>query len=291
MCVAVVVETKKGPTPWELMQMEEDNPHGGGIAWSVGDLVRYRKGLTWKQIRAALPNLPRPVLLHFRWATHGGRARYLSHPFPLGSRAITSRKLNSAAKSVLIHNGVWSEYAAFAPNDLDLDKWSDTAVAAYVAGTWGEEILDHVDWATAVGHAAGGGRMDVTLRGRWYEHEGNRYSNLTWQYPSRVSIRDYLSSRGYYSSRDEAYRAPTYSYPATYPTQPSITAYPREPRWRPDGKLLDAGEVVDISDALLPTMDLLPDIAPNQPIDTWMDEFAEVQRALTLEDIQRRGDK
>lgn len=180
MCVAVLVESE-APTQVEMWQMDNENPHGIGIAWASNDIIRYKKGLGWMEAYKLLESVPRPALLHFRWATHGGRARHLAHPFPLGPKAVTSRKLNGGAKSVLIHNGTWNDYTKFAPLGIDIAKWSDTAVAAYVAGTIGEEILDHVPWCTAVGRAAGSGRMDVTLRGDWTEHNGNMYSNMYWQ--------------------------------------------------------------------------------------------------------------
>jgi hypothetical protein len=183
MCVAVIVETDKGPSQLEMWQMDDHNPHGVGVAWCPpgSDLVRYKKGLKWKDAHELLQKIPRPALLHFRWATHGGQGRHLTHPFPLGPRALTSRKLNGAAKAVLIHNGVWQDYLRWAPAVIKLDRWSDTAVAAYAAGVYAEDVLDDVDWATAVARASGNGRMDITLRGDWREHEGNLYSNLHWR--------------------------------------------------------------------------------------------------------------
>lgn len=179
MCVAVVVLGDR-PTNHELREMHESNPHGAGIAWGAGNLVRYRKGLTWSQCVEILDRVPRPALLHFRWATHGPKVRYLTHPFPIGAKALKSRKLNSAAQAVLIHNGVWHEYESYAPYGIDLNKWSDTAVAAYAVGEYGDEILDHVPWCTAIGRMVDG-ELDVTIRGNWQEYGDNMYSNLTWQ--------------------------------------------------------------------------------------------------------------
>lgn len=209
MCVAVLVESD-APSMVEMWHMDSDNPHGIGIAWASGDIIRYRKGISWMDAYNALEKLPRPCLLHFRWATHGGRARRLAHPFPLGPKAVTSRKLNGGAKAVLIHNGTWDDYTKFIPQGIDPRQWSDTAVAAFVAGTIGEEILDHVPWCTAVGRAAGNGRMDVTLRGDWTSHNGNMYSNMYWQpYSARVSYGNpYAVTRRW---RDDGVLLPAYS--------------------------------------------------------------------------------
>lgn len=183
MCVAALIETDEGPTSEELRLMHDDNPHGAGVAFAEGDRIRYHKSVSWDWIARNQKKFPRPYLLHFRWATHGGRARHLAHPFPLSVGALLSRRLSGTAEAVLIHNGVWYKYLDFLPRWAEniKDRLSDTAVAAYAAKVYGEEILDDVDWATAVGKAARRGRMDVTLRGRWMEHRGNLYSNLSWQ--------------------------------------------------------------------------------------------------------------
>lgn len=182
MCVAVLVETALSLE--DLRLMEQDNPHGAGLAWAKGDSLRYLKGtdLTAEQIFELLKSLPRPVLLHFRWATHGPRVPHLAHPFPLGVDAL-KRRTSGEASALMIHNGVWSAYERFIPRGIPKDAYSDTAIAAYAAGLTGEHVLDDVSWSTAVGRAAGSGRMDVTLRGTWIEREGNQFSNLKWQTP------------------------------------------------------------------------------------------------------------
>lgn len=179
MCVAIVVEHKDGIPARYLHMMEVENPHGAGVAWADGDVLRFKKGLTWRDVRELQDELPRPFLLHFRWATHGPSVRRLAHPFVLGPRAF-SRSLTGSCKALLIHNGIWNRYDKHLPPGIaDDGTISDTQVAAYVAGT-DEDILDDVDWATAVGRAGGNGRMDITLRGRWMDFEGNTYSNLQW---------------------------------------------------------------------------------------------------------------
>ncbi len=273
MCVAVVVETREGPTPLELWRMEDSNPHGAGLAWASGNLIRYRKGLTWKQVRDILPKIPRPALLHFRWATHGGRARHLSHPFPIGPRALTTRKLNSASKAVLIHNGVWTGYEHFAPEGLDLEKWSDTAVAAYAAGIFGEEILDHVDWSTAVGRNSGLNRMDVSLRGHWTEYNGNQYSNLSWKPRAKIAV---YGGWGNYS--DEVIDINrTLPYPRTYPSHSAhddlmdLDSLPlgelTGARWDAEGRLVTRGIATE-----------------PEPLSQWLDEFEAAAQAKAGED-------
>lgn len=188
MCVAVVIRGAS-PSLADLLDMEADNPHGAGIAWKPDgkNRVLYRKGMTAKEVSEVLDALPRPVLLHFRWATHGSQKKALTHPFPLGVAALLNTNLEGSARGVLIHNGVWNGYAKHVPKwarGLDL---SDTAVAAYVAAH-NPDILREVHWSTAVGKARGAAKpMLVKLRGDWTEYgaeEGrpaNLFSNLKWR--------------------------------------------------------------------------------------------------------------
>lgn len=194
MCVAIVVEESISLAT--LLACENANPHGAGVAWGYGDRVRYRKGLEAMDIWRMLDALPRPFLLHFRWATHGPRVPHLAHPFPLGDRALISRATEGVAEGVLIHNGVWNDYKRWVPDWVTAENWSDTAVAAYVAGNVGEEILDHVGWSTATARAAGDGRLDVTMRGRWMSHsDGNHYSNLSWLPRPRPTYQEWRDAR------------------------------------------------------------------------------------------------
>lgn len=182
MCVAVVV-LKDSPTVSELQDMEISNPHGAGVAWAAPELngVAYKKGLDALEVYEILQELPRPTLLHFRWATHGPKVPRLCHPFPLGPKAIMSTSLEGIARNgVLIHNGVWSGYAKYAPKWLDTSQWSDTAVGAYV-GRDNPDIFADMSWATAAGYLAPDGSLLVRRTGGWKEHNGNMYSNLSWQ--------------------------------------------------------------------------------------------------------------
>jgi hypothetical protein len=137
-----------------------------------------------------------PYLLHFRWATHGDRVAELTHPFPLGPRALLG-ETSGAADRVLIHNGTWSFYDSTVerfmndgnyelPEEL-INCASDTALAAWLA-EHDPDVLDSVMWATALAEMRwttdleGNQRrtMDITTRGQWYDKDGNWYSNLNW---------------------------------------------------------------------------------------------------------------
>jgi hypothetical protein len=183
MCVALVVNEDTCPTLDDLKLMEKDNPHGGGMAWAGKNRVHYRKGLTAPQIWALLQRIPRPALVHFRWATHGEKIPQLCHPFPLGERAFNQR-LRGTAQAVLIHNGTWHDYTRHVPQWAQVldqaDLVSDTQVAAYHAAS-DPGILEHIHWSTAVGRYTVPYKLDVEMRGQWELHsDGVYYSNLGW---------------------------------------------------------------------------------------------------------------
>lgn len=302
MCVAVLVESERGPTREELLAMDTDNPHGGGVAYPEGDRIRYKKGLNYAQIHKILKRVPRPCLVHFRWATHGGKEKHLAHPFPLGPRALVSKALTGVAPAVLIHNGVWYDYANWIPDWAEHRRaqLSDTAVAAYVAEKW-EDVLDDVVWSNAVMRSSGRNRADVTLRGRWVEHNGDMYSNLNWQsrmerWKTSTPVVGTAARTPSHSAYDDVpWNFEHYLATRDYPPPPDgedltgqltfgdwagardeedlermCTGYPpRDPRWTPDGRLVEGGRVLRV----VPHED-------DDPIPAWMAEHREVQEAL-----------
>jgi len=189
MCVAAIIHR---PVPLaDLRKMQDDNPHGAGVAWSESGAIEFRRGLTAETIFAMQQReeMTYPYLLHFRWATHGAQVPELTHPFPTGARAF-SGELSGACEQVLIHNGVWSDYDEWAPyitsevSSEAINAGSDTSVAAYFIPHF-PELADHIPWAVAIATIDESGQMVISQHGRtWLEHEGNSYSNLSWQQQS-----------------------------------------------------------------------------------------------------------
>ena len=76
-----------------------NNPHGAGFAYAKDGVVVIRKGFfTSFEFLAAyekevLPEMP--VLVHFRWATHGKRNKFNCHPWPV-----------CGGEFAAVHNGI-----------------------------------------------------------------------------------------------------------------------------------------------------------------------------------------
>ena len=196
MCVAAIVFK---PVQLEYLEcMENDNPHGAGVAWLQGEEIRFMRGLTAKDIFQLQSDevMSYPYLMHFRWATHGAKIAELTHPFPIGPRALLGER-SGGCKALLIHNGTWGGYERAAAKYISAGNYeipeeliasaSDTAVAAWLAQD-NPDILDEIMWATAVAEITettddeGNLKktMEITTRGTWSDKEGNWYSNLNW---------------------------------------------------------------------------------------------------------------
>jgi hypothetical protein len=164
--------------------MDHENPDGGGVAWLESGQLRFERGLTSEQIfyMQEAGTLTYPYLLHFRWATHGGKIPGLTHPFPTGPRAFDG-ELSGVAEQVLIHNGVWHDYNSWLPmvegvDEIKLVDTSDTAVAAYFY-SWFPDIADEIPWAVATASIKEGA-IAIVKHGGWSSFAGNEYSNLHW---------------------------------------------------------------------------------------------------------------
>lgn len=191
MCVAAVIY--KPVSLDYLKEMHDSNPHGAGVAWPdyAAGVMRFKKGLTYEEIHALQEagELTYPYLLHFRWATEGDTVPQMTHPFPVGVRALFG-ELEGTADQVLIHNGTmsWSQQKYWVP-DTDymyhlpwelINRASDTAIAAWLIKEPGsEDILKALQWATCVASVRDGA-LHLEKTGDWKEHEGNSYSNLFW---------------------------------------------------------------------------------------------------------------
>lgn len=239
MCVAAVIFS---PVSLEYLEcMENDNPHGAGIAWLQGDSIRFMKGLTAADINQLQIDevMTYPYLMHYRWATHGEKVPQWTHPFPIGPRALLG-ELTGNAPAVLIHNGTWNRYHKAATEYIRLGNYeipeevieiaSDTAVAAWLAQD-NPAILDEVLWATAVAEIRevdGKKTMEITTRGQWYDKDGNWYSNLNWvpwngySFPSMYANDARDPQSAYWTEWERRYRAgedtSTLIYPGENPT-------------------------------------------------------------------------
>jgi hypothetical protein len=197
MCVAAIIN--RMPSKNNLEAMFFQNPDGAGFAYQVNkgkynhNIAFVRGLMTFDDLLLKLNNteLTYPFLLHFRYRTWGELSEEWTQPFPLGERAFKGERVGET-DSVLIHNGMWRQGISAAwelcdkklINSYTAESCSDTAVAAFMARDK-EDILDDVEWATALARTSVNG-INITLRGKWHYHtDGNLYSNLIWTLPPK----------------------------------------------------------------------------------------------------------
>lgn len=148
--MCVIYACYKGvPSHAELAAAEENNSHGGGLAWIEDGLVHWKKGLEFKEMRTILKRISPPLLIHFRIASEGPVCDELTHPFPCTPGAELA--LEGTAPAVLCHNGTWSGWKTEVKEALERaagkikappGPWSDSRAMAWLAGHFGVGILE-----------------------------------------------------------------------------------------------------------------------------------------------------
>tara|TARA_Y100000356_G_scaffold94387_1_gene79771 strand:- start:2701 stop:3483 length:783 start_codon:yes stop_codon:yes gene_type:complete len=96
MCLAIYKPKHKKVNTDRLRNGFNRNPHGSGIAYSKNGKVFIKKGFfSFSEFYKAYKSIgeKHAMLIHFRWATKGGKTKENCHPF----------KLNQ--KHAMVHNG------------------------------------------------------------------------------------------------------------------------------------------------------------------------------------------
>lgn len=190
MCVALIIDKEsRRPTLDEYKQMEWYNDDGAGVGWAdhSARLCRWEKGLKAERVLELVeelfadPAMFSNVLVHFRFATHGGKDPLLTHPFIVSKDSPLSLK-GETKRPLLIHNGVWSDsnqYRTVLQYKMPIPKedklWSDTRLGArFIAA--GYMDAHEMGGKVAILQPDGG----CTYFGDWKDKEGVLYSNLGW---------------------------------------------------------------------------------------------------------------
>jgi hypothetical protein len=160
-----------------LARCADGNPHGFGIMWAYqGKLLtaRYMPSQRKEFIKRALllQESDTPMVLHFRWATHGAVEKANTHPFVI-----------EKGKSAMMHNGIlsipcvkgWSDTRTFCNEVLQRlpAGWErDPAIYWMVdQATLGSKIaIMYADGSVTILHKNAG----ITEGGIWYSNDGFR---------------------------------------------------------------------------------------------------------------------
>jgi predicted glutamine amidotransferase len=112
MCIAVIIPPKKMIDKETYDECAKSNNHGYGFAYIKSKVLMVCKHPTDKEgiyqhLLSARSECPySPILLHFRYATHGKRDKLNTHPH-----------YSPEHKALIIHNGIISGYGTDAKSD------------------------------------------------------------------------------------------------------------------------------------------------------------------------------
>lgn len=180
MCI-IMACMKKTPT-WDMLHAaEQANNDGAGIAWSEGKKVKWKKGITAKEINTMIETgeAKLPMVIHFRLSTVGGATDNLCHPFPITPTAKT--KTEGDGSKVLFHNGHWGDWKKICMEttvkrgtQFPKGQWSDSRAMAWLAGIYGTSFLQLLDEKIAI--LKNSKKIEIYGSG-WKEIDGIHCSN------------------------------------------------------------------------------------------------------------------
>jgi len=76
-----------------LVNAEQNNPHGSGVAFAMGDKIIMEKDPKWgaeEMIKCLERYKGYPAIVHFRYATHGSQNHANTHPFLLNNEWVAA---------------------------------------------------------------------------------------------------------------------------------------------------------------------------------------------------------
>lgn len=186
--MCLIIYAKNGrPTEEALENGATNHPDGAGIAWREGDFVHFKKDVSTEEIKRMAAELPLGYVIHFRWASVGGKDKSLIHPFPV--RRDVPLKQEGKTKRVLFHNGHWADWNTVLVNhltsriQLPKGKWSDTRAIAFLVSVHGNNILNLLSKA---GRFIVMSSTRTVALGSFVEENGVFYSNDSFKRLTRT---------------------------------------------------------------------------------------------------------
>ena len=190
MCLIAVKESNQEfPKDEYLVEANRRNPDGIGISyWKASQMeVAIKKDfnniehfLKWSKDTIKKEDI---CVIHFRLATHGLKDAGNRHPFPITKNKELLRKTELVCQFAVAHNGVIREYQSH-------KKFSDTQ--KFVMDILAEDSIKNnlKDRAVIklINNFIDGDKLAILDKegtlyyfGEYNEHEGIKYSNLSWQ--------------------------------------------------------------------------------------------------------------
>ena len=189
MCVILIKRPGVSMPTWNVLERcFHANPDGAGLAYTTNGAVTFHKGLMdLDAVSDCLDELPdltdKTLIIHFRWATHGGYSDAMTHPFTCATKK-PLLALDGETSIAVFHNGIISDVPVKA-------NLSDTAVYCQTRlydiyksdnNFYRDDFyLDKIARTTRSRFAFLTGSA-YSFTGGFYECDNILFSNLRWQY-------------------------------------------------------------------------------------------------------------
>lgn len=211
MCVILICKRNK-PTVEILRKCHNRNDDGAGVAWfsQTGEkdgkptyIANYKKGFTHAdQVNDFIQKLPLPFIVHFRWASIGGKSLSLTHPFEITENS--ELKFENTAEKLLFQNGTihnWDMYLAAAGLDTPTGFVSDSRALAMILAKHGNGkfLTKFPDSRFVMLNASD---KKFYIYGKFDEENGIQYSNMSWKNAGSHSTHNCCNHSDYDEAND-----------------------------------------------------------------------------------------
>lgn len=216
MCVLAYIKSDSYITKEEFFAMFDANPHGGGMAYKLGDKIHIEKGFFncdkfWEAYNNVKQTLNVDIAIHFRIATSGQITSQFCHPYTLTNNINDMYRLSTDADTVVFHNGVLNISVDDGCND------TMTFIKNRLYPLYKEDknfLNDKHNWIN-ISNDISGSRLLVMqcdnvfmLGNGWTEYRNGMYvSNRNWIYKLKTKNENknhnYNYNCGYWDESDE----------------------------------------------------------------------------------------
>jgi hypothetical protein len=189
MCIIIVKPAgTRLPKLRVFQNCAENNADGIGYMTIHDGKVYGSKGYTdEKELHEHLSRMPKqfPLVIHFRFATHGAIDATATHPFPVSAKVEELKKLKWVSDTGIAHNGVISGFGTHKKDGLsDTQEYIQKVIADPMirSGLFHPKVQRMLELTTSSKFAYMNGKGDIAMIGHFYQSGGCFYSNLDYKY-------------------------------------------------------------------------------------------------------------